>query len=92
MPVIKALTQDGEYIVKAVAWNGDSDDAKLVASYPNTKLFVGNTFDDADLRRAFKDVQLAFVNTNEYATGEKRETFGVRFDLAGTGMRGGVDL
>lgn len=42
-------------------------------------LFHGNPYDEADLQKAYKTVQLAFANTNGFAIGEKAEVYlGIR--------------
>ena len=47
-------------------------------------LFYGNPYDEADLQKAYKGVQLAFANTNGFAIGEKAEIYwGIRmYELA----------
>jgi uncharacterized protein YbjT (DUF2867 family) len=75
IPVVRALTHDGKYAVRAVTRNSSSPDAKLLVSWPNVTLCVGNIFDEKFLRQAFRGTQLAFVNTNGYVTGEKGEIY-----------------
>lgn len=75
IPVVRALTRDRAYAVRAMTRNADSPDAKLISSWPNVQLEVGDCFDEGDLRKAFRGVKGAFVNTNGYVTGEKGEVY-----------------
>lgn len=75
IPVVKALATCGRYAVRALTRNPRSPDAGLIASLPNVSLFVGDSFNEGDLRRAFEEVQLAYVNTNGYVCGEKGELY-----------------
>ncbi|KAH8817223.1 hypothetical protein F5884DRAFT_819004 [Xylogone sp. PMI_703] len=76
IPVVKALTQDGKYAVRAITRDTNSENAQLIASWPNTELFVSkDIYNEQTLRKAFKGVQLAFVNTNGYVLGEKGEIY-----------------
>jgi len=75
LPVVHALVRDGKYAVRAVTRNASGQDAKMLASWPNVNLAVGNVFDENFLREIFKGTQLAFVNTNGYVTGEKGEIY-----------------
>ena len=81
IPVVRALTEDGKYAVRAVTRNATSPDAKMLASWPNVTLSVGNVFDENFLRQAFRGTQLAFVNTNGYVTGEKGEIYWGKYDM-----------
>ena len=55
-----------------------------LAALPNVEVVVGNSYNETDLRKHMKGVELAFVNTNGFAIGEKAEIFwGIRiFELA----------
>jgi uncharacterized protein YbjT (DUF2867 family) len=75
IPVVRALSRDRAYAVRAMTRNEDSADAKLIAGWPNVELFVGDCCDEGDLRKAFRGVKGAFVNTNGYVTGEKGEIY-----------------
>jgi uncharacterized protein YbjT (DUF2867 family) len=75
IPVVKALAQGGRYAVRALTRNPNSPDAQLIASLPNVSLFVGDSFNESDLRKAFHGTQLAYVNTNGYVSGEKGELY-----------------
>jgi NmrA-like family len=63
LPVVHALVRDGKYAIRAVTRNASGPDAKMLASWPNVNLAVGNVFDEKFLREIFKGTQLAFVNT-----------------------------
>ncbi|PYI02884.1 NAD(P)-binding protein [Aspergillus sclerotiicarbonarius CBS 121057] len=84
IPVVKSLVAGGQYAVRAFTRNPQSPDAQLISSFPNVSLFVGNSFDENDLRQAFQGVQLAYVNINGYVSGEKGELYwGIRtFEIA----------
>lgn len=64
--------------------DGNHDVAKHLASLPNVSLVVGETYEEETLQKAFEGVQLAFVNTNGFAIGEKAEIYwGIRmFEIA----------
>lgn len=84
IPVVRALTSDGAYKVKAMTSSRDSDNAKLLSALSNVELVVGSSTDETDLQRAFEGVDLAFVNTNGFALGEMKEIYwGIRiFEIA----------
>jgi hypothetical protein len=83
MSVIKALISDSDYTVRILTRSAYSPAAREAASLPNVSLIEGNTFDDATLRSALQGIDLAFVNTNGFAIGEKNEVYwGIRiFEL-----------
>jgi uncharacterized protein YbjT (DUF2867 family) len=83
IPVVKALADGGRYAVRALTRNPNSPDAKLIASLPNVSLFLGDSFNESDLRKAFHGAQLAYVNTNGYVSGEKGELYWGTFRYAG---------
>jgi uncharacterized protein YbjT (DUF2867 family) len=62
----------------------DSDHAKELLNLPNVSIAKGDASNEADLRKAFSGVDLAFVNTNSSALGIRAEIFwGMRiFDIA----------
>lgn len=79
MPVVRALAQSGRYAVRAMTRSAESQPAKEIKSLPNVSLCVGDCLNVTDLKRAFKGVYGAFVNTNGYVTGEKGEIYwGIR--------------
>ncbi|KFA80086.1 hypothetical protein S40288_09814 [Stachybotrys chartarum IBT 40288] len=82
--VIKALAQGGKYKIRAITRSTQSNEAKALAELPNVTTFQGNPYDEADLQKAYKGVQLAFANTNGFAIGEKAEIYwGIRmYELA----------
>ncbi|OBT41212.1 hypothetical protein VE00_08099 [Pseudogymnoascus sp. WSF 3629] len=84
LAVVKALAQDGKYDIRAITRSIQSTEAKKLAELPNVTLFEGNPYDEADLQKAYKGVQLAFANTNGFAIGEKSEIYwGIRmYELA----------
>ncbi|OOF93024.1 hypothetical protein ASPCADRAFT_54097 [Aspergillus carbonarius ITEM 5010] len=84
IPVVKSLVAGGQYAVRAFTRNPQSPDAQLILSFPNVSLFVGNSFNENDLRRAFQGVQFAYININGYVSGEKGELYwGIRtFEIA----------
>ncbi len=82
IPVVRALTKDGKYAVRAVTRDATGPDAKMLASWPNVTLCVGNVYDEKFLRQAFKGTQLAFVNTNGYVTGEKGEIYWGKYETS----------
>lgn len=79
-----ALAEDGKYDIRAITRSIQSTEAKKLAELPNVTLFHGNPYDEADLQKAYKGVQLAFANTNGFAIGEKAEIYwGIRmYELA----------
>lgn len=64
MAVVRSLSRSRRYTIKAMTRSGSSPDAKLISAWPNISLFIGDCFNEADLRRAFSGVDGAFVNTN----------------------------
>ncbi|KAF2094413.1 NAD(P)-binding protein [Rhizodiscina lignyota] len=89
MAVVRSLSRSRRYAVRAMTRSDSSADAKLISSWPNVSLFIGDCFNEADLRKAFSGVHGAFVNTNGYVTGEKGEIYwGIRmYEIA---VRAGV--
>lgn len=79
-----ALSESGRYKIRAFTRSGSSEHAQLFTSLPNVELFLGSAQSEPDLRNALVDVNLAFVNTNSFATGIKGEIYwGIRiFELA----------
>ena len=55
-----------------------------MAELPHMTLFEGDCYNEADLKKAFEDVELAFANTNGFAIGEKFKIYlGIRmYELA----------
>jgi hypothetical protein len=78
------LAVDGKYKVKILTRWIDSPSALALGGIPNVTLIQGSSYNEADLHIAFKDVSIAFVNTNGFAIGEKAEIYwGIRiFELA----------
>ena len=85
-----ALSADSQYNIRVLTRHGDSPSALELASLPNVSLFIGDSYNDATLTEAFKDIDLAYVNTNGFAIGEKAEIYwGIRmYELAcGAGVK-----
>lgn len=72
------------YSVRVLTRSETSDAAQKLASLPNVELHPGSAYDEDVLRAAFKDVNLAYVNTNSFAIGPRNEVWwGIRiFEIA----------
>src|SRR6266498_4638089 len=76
---ISALTSDSKYAVRVLTRRADSPPALELSSLPGVTIFEGDVYNEATLRKAFSGVDLAFVNTNGFAIGEKAEIYwGIR--------------
>ncbi|KAF2123177.1 hypothetical protein BDV96DRAFT_639720 [Lophiotrema nucula] len=84
VPIVQALSSDSKYSIRVLTRNPDSETAKALLKLPNVSLIQGDASTEADLRNAFKDIDLAFVNTNSSALGIRSEIFwGTRiFEIA----------
>src|SRR4051812_44345785 len=79
-----ALSNDPNYAVRVLTRSPESATAKELLALPNVSLAAGDASNEADLRKAFQGVDLAFVNTNSFAIGIRAEIFwGTRiFEIA----------
>ncbi|MCJ1239841.1 hypothetical protein MMC14_007839 [Varicellaria rhodocarpa] len=84
VPVVKALASGSKYAVRVLSRTASSKEAKDLASIQGVTIFEGDSYDEATLREAFKDVDFVFANTNGFAIGEKAEIYwGIRlYELA----------
>jgi len=78
------LSEASTYDIKILTRSAKSADAVKLGALPNVTIVEGDAHDEATLLRAFKGIELAWVNTNGFAIGEKNEIFwGMRtFELA----------
>ncbi|KAF2418503.1 NAD(P)-binding protein [Tothia fuscella] len=83
VPIVQELARDG-FNVRVLTRNQESDNSKKLATLQNVSLIAGAPDDDSALKKAFKDVDYAFVNLNSWALGIKNEIFwGIRiFEIA----------
>ncbi|KAF2654011.1 NAD(P)-binding protein [Lophiostoma macrostomum CBS 122681] len=83
-PIVEALSRDSRYAVRVLTRNAHSDAAKELLALANVTLAVGEATNEADLRKAFLGVDLAFVNLNSNVLGIPGEIFwGMRiYDIA----------
>jgi hypothetical protein len=84
IPIAKRLASKGRYDIRIQTRDPNHGRSLELAKLPNTSLIIGRADNEADLRRAFKGVTAAFVNTNGFAIGEKAEIYwGMRiFEIA----------
>ncbi|CZR62334.1 related to nitrogen metabolic regulation protein nmr [Phialocephala subalpina] len=85
VPVVQELTRDGKYNVHVLTRSTKSAPALELASLPGVTIFSGDGYDEANLHSAFSaGIDIAFVNTNGFAIGEKAEIYwGIRiFEIA----------
>jgi uncharacterized protein YbjT (DUF2867 family) len=76
VPIVKALSQDPQFTsIRVLTRDATSANAQLLSSLPRVSLHIGAAEDEASLRSAFKDIDLAFVNLNGSALGIKSETY-----------------
>jgi uncharacterized protein YbjT (DUF2867 family) len=82
--VIEHLVKDKKYFVRVLTRNTTSRRAQELVQLGNVELFQGDMTNETDLVNAFKGVDLAFVNIDGFAIGEKMEVFwGMRiFEIA----------
>lgn len=82
--VIEHLVKDKKYRVRVLTRDPNSRRAKEIESLGNVEFVVGSFTNEDDLRKAFNGVNLAFVNIDGFAVGEKVEVFwGMRiFEIA----------
>ncbi|KAH7312884.1 hypothetical protein BKA65DRAFT_573767 [Rhexocercosporidium sp. MPI-PUGE-AT-0058] len=83
-PVVKELTRDSKYVVHVLTRSTTSPSALELASLPNVTLITGSSLNEADLHSVFTGIDVAFVNINGFAIGEKAEVYwGIRtFEIA----------
>ncbi|KAH9221445.1 hypothetical protein DL95DRAFT_519429 [Leptodontidium sp. 2 PMI_412] len=83
-PVVKELTRDSKYAVHVLTRSTTSGSALELASLPNVALIPGSSLKEADLYSALTGIDIAFVNLNGFAIGEKAEVYwGIRiFEIA----------
>jgi hypothetical protein len=84
IPVAKRLASKDQYEIRIQTRDPNHSRSLELTQLPNTTLIAGRADNEADLRRAFKGVSAAFVNTNGFAIGEKAELYwGIRiFEIA----------
>ncbi|RDW69534.1 hypothetical protein BP6252_08554 [Coleophoma cylindrospora] len=79
VPVVKALTADAKYNVHVLTRTANSSAAQELAALPGVTIIEGNPYDEETLARVFQGIDLAFVNINGFAIGEKAEVYwGIR--------------
>ena len=80
---IAELAQHG-FRVNVLTRNPGSDNSKKLATLQNVTLYTGAPDNEASLRKAFANVDYAFVNLNSWALGIKNEIYlGIRiFEIA----------
>jgi uncharacterized protein YbjT (DUF2867 family) len=77
--VTKVFSAAGTYSIHVLTRSIHSAHASELAPLPNVKLIEGDCYDEDTLVSAFKGFDLAFINTNGFAIGEKNETYwGIR--------------
>ncbi|KAH8694478.1 hypothetical protein BGZ61DRAFT_352110 [Ilyonectria robusta] len=77
--VIDALSEDSRYEIRVLTRSAASPAAIELAALPGVTLVEGNPYDEATLQLAFDGIDLAWVNTNGFAIGEKSEIYwGIR--------------
>jgi hypothetical protein len=78
------LAKDGMYSLKVLTRTSNSTTAIELATLPDVSIVKGNAYDEPTLHSIFKNIDLAFVNTNGFAIGEKAEIYwGIRmFEIA----------
>ncbi len=69
------LTSDHKYAVKVPTRDMTSKLAEESAALPNITLINGPTYDEVSLHSAMTNINLAFINTNGFAIGEKNEVY-----------------
>ena len=82
--IVLALSNDGKYSIRVLTRNAESPTAKELLELPNVSIAIGDSQNESDLRAAFKDVDMAFVNINSFALGIRAEMYwGTRiFEIA----------
>jgi nucleoside-diphosphate-sugar epimerase len=76
IPVVRGLVSDGQYAVKVLTRDLQSDRAKqLQVMSPKVELFQGSLTSEADLRKGLQDCDGLFLNIDGFTVGEKVETF-----------------
>jgi len=82
--VVKALSEGSKYDIRVLTRSANSAAAKEIGALPGVAIMEGNPCDEDTLRDAFQDIDLAWVNTNGFAIGEKNEIYwGIRmFEIA----------
>jgi uncharacterized protein YbjT (DUF2867 family) len=77
--VIKALSAAGSYKIHLLTGSVTSPHAAELSVLPNVTLIEGDCYNEDALKSAFEGVDKCFVNTNEFAIGEKNEIYwGIR--------------
>ncbi|KAK2684999.1 hypothetical protein QWA68_016334 [Fusarium oxysporum] len=77
--VVKALSDDSAYEIRVLTRSAASPAAAELAALPDVTIMEGNPYEEATLQHAFDAVELAWVNTNGFAIGEKNEIYwGIR--------------
>lgn len=70
-----AVAESGRYSVRVLTRDPESARAKNLAALANVTLFQGQQDNIGDLRKAFRGVYGAWVNTDGFTLGEKNEIF-----------------
>ncbi|KAG7404028.1 NmrA-like family domain-containing protein 1 [Fusarium oxysporum f. sp. rapae] len=77
--VVKALSDDSAYEIRVLTRSATSPAAAELAALPDVTIMEGNPYEETTLQHAFDAVDLAWVNTNGFAIGEKNEIYwGIR--------------
>jgi hypothetical protein len=79
-----ALSEVFKYNIHVLTRTATSPAAKKLATLPSVTIVEGDAYNEETLHSAFKGIDLAFVNTNGFAIGEKAEVYwGIRiFEIA----------
>ncbi|KUJ16759.1 NAD(P)-binding protein [Mollisia scopiformis] len=83
--VVKGLARDSKYNVRVLTRSTKSKPALELAALPGVTIVSGDGYNEAGLHSAFSSgIDIAFVNTNGFAIGEKAEIYwGIRiFEIA----------
>ncbi|KAG0652456.1 hypothetical protein D0Z07_0046 [Hyphodiscus hymeniophilus] len=82
--IVLVVGGTGAQGVPVIEGSLETAEARSLSSLSHVTLFQGDCYNESDLQKAFEGVQLAFVNTNGFAIGEKAEIYwGIRmYELA----------
>lgn len=73
------MTADSKYNVHVLTRTANSSAARELAALPGVTIIEGNPYDEQTLHEVFKGIDLAYVNVNGFAIGEKAEVYwGIR--------------
>ncbi|KAN0104833.1 NAD(P)-binding protein [Hyaloscypha variabilis] len=83
-PVVQELSKTNAYTIHVLTRTPTSPSTVKLSSLPNVTIIPGSGYNEATLHSAFQGIDIAFVNLNGFAIGEKAELYwGIRlFELA----------